>query len=68
MTYDGSAFSGHGSLQFTNSNYTDPPFAQYNAGTFEFTPAPEPGTLLLMGTGVLGLAGMVRRRFRKSVS
>jgi hypothetical protein len=68
MTYDGSAWNGATSLKFTNTSETDPPLAQFNAGTFEFTPAPEPGTLLLMGTGVLGLAGMVRRKFRKSVS
>lgn len=40
----------------------------YEAASFEFSPTPEPGTLLLMGTGVLGLAGMVRRKFRKTAA
>ncbi len=30
--------------------------------TFQTPTVPEPGTLALMGTGILGMAGMIRRR------
>jgi PEP-CTERM motif len=30
--------------------------------TLSFAPAPEPGSILLLGSGILGLAGMLRRR------
>lgn len=35
-----------------------------NGTTFEFSPAPEPSSLLLLGSGLAALAGMLRRKLR----
>ena len=40
------------------------PFVSGTA-TLSFAPAPEPGTLLLLGSGVISLAGILRRRVRR---
>lgn len=44
------------------------PFNTYGANTGfagNGTPIPEPATMLLLGSGLIGLAGVARRRFRK---
>jgi hypothetical protein len=36
--------------------------SQFDAGTFAFTAVPEPGSLMLIGSGALVLAGVIRRK------
>jgi hypothetical protein len=66
VSYDGNCTNGYscslggttdaGGYSTVTYNYTEPPPP---SGT------PEPGTLTLFGTGLLGLAGMLRRKFAK---
>jgi hypothetical protein len=39
------------------------PYTGFAEGTPGTTPVPEPGTMGLLGTGLIGLGGLVRRRF-----
>lgn len=57
--------SGHGYGALSDSFYDDGPPNQYWqwSVSLDYTPSPEPGSLLLFGSGVLGLGGLLRKRF-----
>jgi hypothetical protein len=64
----GQSVNAHGGTAFTTTNNTFPTpttdSARLGSGTItiQTTPVPEPTTLALMGTGILGLAAAIRRK------
>ena len=66
--YGGNAAPG-GTVQFTFDVHGHVPFTAFVRGKngYASLATPEPGTLGLLGTGLIGIGGLVRRKFRSEV-
>jgi hypothetical protein len=56
--------SAHTVFDTVKFSWASPTNFSFNQGTFDASPVPEPSTLLLVGSGLLGMIGVVRRRIR----
>jgi hypothetical protein len=69
LTFTGAGWDSNTSLDYPTTCSTckdapSPQDSQFDAGTFEASPVPEPSSLLLLGSGLAAFAGMLRRKLR----
>jgi hypothetical protein len=64
------ASSGNEQISFTGTGFAQnvPSFALVDGINVNVNPAPEPNSLILLGTGLAGLGGLVRSRFAKATT
>lgn len=54
--------TGTGNLSFIKLGYPDVPMWRLSSGTYTLNPVPEPGSIMLLGTGAVGLILRLRRK------
>ena len=62
ILFDGTTFTFNVSAPGTISFQLNPTSGLYSASSVQFAPTPEPGTLSLLGTGLLGIIGLAKSR------
>lgn len=68
LTGGGELYVAHllGDINNINNTGSNPITIFYEGGQLTLQPVPVPSTLLLLGSGLLGIVGIMRKRFKKN--